>query len=117
MYRSIGRLHFACKLIRLNKLYAKEPLLAFLKAILVCSIPQNCIITHSNTGHLFLWFVSFGYLSSGYFTDYHGNLYFTDVKISVLHQEGLMFLILLNLTTRYIKDLLLQANNAHKFLS
>ena len=49
--------------------------------------------------------------------DCHGNLYFTDVKISVLHQEGLMFLILLNLTTCYIKDLLFQANNAHKFLS
>ena len=24
--------------------------------------------------------------------DNHGNLYFTDEKISVLHQEGLMFL-------------------------
>ena len=33
--RSIGRLHFTCKLIRLNKSYSKEPLLAFLKAILV----------------------------------------------------------------------------------
>ena len=49
--------------------------------------------------------------------DYHGNLYFTNLKISVLHLEGLMFLILLNLTTCYIKDLLFQANNAQLFLS
>ena len=47
--------------------------------------------------------------------DYHGNLYFTDVTISVLQQEGLMFLILLNLTICYIKDLLFQANNAQIF--
>ena len=54
-------------------------------------------------------------LRSGCFTDYHGNLYFTDVTISVLQQEGLMFLILLNLTTCFIKDLLFQANNAQIF--
>ena len=28
--------------------------------------------------------------------DYHGNHYFTDVKISDLQQESLMFLVLLN---------------------
>ena len=45
--------------------------------------------------------------------DYHGNHYFTDVKIRVLHQEGLMSHILLNSTTCHIKDLLFQANNAN----
>ena len=44
---------------------------------------------------------------------YRGNHYFIDVKICVLHQEGLMSHILLNLTTCYIKDLLFQPNNAN----
>ena len=35
--------------------------------------------------------------------EYQGNHYFTDVKIGVLHQEGLMSHTLLNLTTSYIK--------------
>ena len=35
--------------------------------------------------------------------EYHGNHYFTDVKIGVLHEEGLMSHTLLNLTKCYIK--------------
>ena len=45
--------------------------------------------------------------------DYHGNHYFTDVKIGVLHEEGLMYHTLLNLTKCYIKNLLFQANGAN----
>ena len=35
--------------------------------------------------------------------EYHGNHYFTDIRIGVLHHEGLMSHTLLNLTTCYIK--------------
>ena len=44
--------------------------------------------------------------------DYHGNHYFTDVKINVLHQEMSDVSYVIELNHMLHKNLLIQANNA-----